>query len=316
MTFPPLKRITAAAVCGGLLLAACRGGQATPELNYTPLAPPGSDEGTGGQPPAEGGDEADQPAAIVNGVEVTMDAFNRELARFEAGQAALGFEVSDEAGYRQQILEMLVENELIRQYADQQGVSVSDEQVNDEINSMIEEYGEDYFYSWLQTNYYTPDEFREVIRLELITDQLLPAVIDSVPTVTEHVHARHILVTSESEAEQIAQRLQAGEDFETLAAQYSTDITTRDRGGDLGWFPRGGLLVPEVEEAAFSLQPGETSGVVASAWGYHIVQTLEYDEAREVDAETQQRLREQAIEEWRDNLRVGADVQQILTTSS
>jgi parvulin-like peptidyl-prolyl isomerase len=314
VTFPSLKYLAAAALCGGLLLTACRGGQATPALNYTPLAPPGSEGETGGEASAE---EAEtQPAAIVNGAPVTMGAFNRELARFEAGQAALGFQVSDDEGYRQQVLQKLIDDELIRQYAEREGIEVTDAQVNEEINSMIEEYGEDYFYSWLQTNYYTQDEFREEIRIELISRQLLPSILDAVPQTAEHVHARHILVTSQDEAEQVLQQLQAGADFAELAAQHSTDVTTRDRGGDLGWFPRGGLLVPEVEEAAFSLQPGETSGVVASAWGYHIVQTLEYDESREIDPEIYQRLREQAIEEWRNQLRVGADVQQFLSPSS
>jgi parvulin-like peptidyl-prolyl isomerase len=316
VTFASLKHLAAAALCGGLLLAACRGGQATPALNYTPLAPPGSEGEAAGTPPPEGQSAETQPAATVNGVTVSMDAFNRELARFEAGQAALGFQVSDEEGYRQQILDVLIDNELIKQLGEREGIEVTDDQVNAEINSMIEEYGEDYFYSWLQTNYYTPEEFRDVIKVQLMTEQLLPAVVDAVPQTAEHVHARHILVTSEGEAEQVLQQLQNGASFEELAAQHSTDVTTRDRGGDLGWFPRGGLLVPEVEEAAFSLQPGETSGVVASAWGYHIVQTLEYEESRQVDPEIYQRLREQAIEEWRNQLRVGADVQRFLAPSS
>ncbi|NIR59143.1 MAG: post-translocation molecular chaperone, partial [Gammaproteobacteria bacterium] len=73
------------------------------------------------------------------------------------------------------------------------------------------------------------------------------------------------------------------------AAEVNTD-SSRELGGDLGWFPRGGLMLPEVEEAAFSLQPGETSGIVESVWGLHIVQTLERDPAREMDIDTRQRL--------------------------
>ncbi len=64
----------------------------------------------------------------------------------------------------------------------------------------------------------------------------------------------------------------------TLASE--ADPVTR---GDLGWFPRGYLLQPEVEEAAFSLQPGEVSQVIKSAIGFHLVQVIEKDPARPVD---------------------------------
>jgi len=287
----------------GLMLVGC-GAEVTPS---TPIAAPES--------PQAGGDVTPTPqlVATVNGQPITMDSLQRELARFEAGQAALGFEVTDPTGYQQQVLDLLIEQELIRQEAARQGISVSDEAVDAEINSMIQESGQDYFNAWLASNYYTLDEFREVIRLDLITSQLVAPIAQSVPSVAEQVHARHILVNSQAQAEEALGRLMAGEDFVALAAQYSVDVTTRANGGDLGWFPRGGLLVPEVEEVAFSLQPGQTSGVVASAWGFHIVQTLEYDPNREVAPETLQRLVEKAIENWRLGLRNGASIQQFVS---
>lgn len=276
----------------------------------TPSAPT-----TATQSPQAGGEatQTSQLVATVNGQPITMDSFQRELARFEAGQVALGFEVTDPAGYQQQVLDLLIEQELIRQEAARQGISVSDEAVDAEISAMIQESGQDYFNAWLASNYYTLDEFREVIRLDLLTSQLVAPIAQSVPSTAEQVHARHILVNSQAQAEEILNRLLAGEDFAALAAQYSVDVTTRANGGDLGWFPRGGLLVPEVEEVAFSLQPGQTSGVVASAWGFHIVQTLEHDPSREVAPETLQRLVEKAIEEWRLSLRNGASIQQFVS---
>ncbi len=292
-----------------LLLAGCRTREVpTPSLSFTP-APPQAGE----TQPEMGGQE---PVALVNGQPITLEQLSRELARFEAGQAALGFEVSDEAGYRQQVLDMLVENELIRQYAAGQGITISDEEVDAEIGLMIGEYGEEYFNSWLQSNYYSLDEFREELRLSLISQRLMPAVVDAVPTTAEHVHARHILVNTQADAESILAQLQGGADFAELAGRFSTDVTTRDRGGDLGWFPRGGLLVPEVEEVAFSQQAGQLSGVVPSAWGYHIVQTLEYDPAREVDPVIRDRLRQQAAEQWKEGLRSGADIQQFISPPS
>ena len=66
--------------------------------------------------------------------------------------------------------------------------------------------------------------------------------------------------------------LEAGADFTELAYEY--DPLT---GGDLGWFPAGYLLQPDVETAAFSLQPGQYSGIIQTSYGYHIVYVIERD---------------------------------------
>lgn len=312
----PLKTLGLALIAASLLLAGCGGGSRTPTGVETEQQTPG----TGAQPGESAGPGGAEPgaqaaAALVNGEPISMDAYNRELTRFEAGYAALGWEVSDQGALSQQVLDLLVEDALIRQAAAAQGVSVSDEQVDAEINGMITEFGEDYYNNWLEANFYTVEEAREKIRMGLLTDALLPTVLASVPTTAEQIHARHILVGSEAEAQTVLQRLQAGEDFAAIAGEVSTDATTRDRGGDLGWFPRGGLLVPEVDAAAFALQPGQTSEIVQSAWGYHVVQVIETDPNREIAPETQELLRQQAIEEWLAGLRAGADIQQLVQTT-
>ncbi len=278
----------------------------TPELNYTPEAAAQGDTANSAQ----------EVAVLVNGQPIMTETFRRELARFEAGQVALGFEVADQASYEQQVLDLLIEQELIRQTAAAQGITVGDDEVNAVIADMKAENGEEYFNGWLAANYYTAEEFHEVIRLDLITNRLLAPVMEAVPTVTEHAHARHILVNTQAEAEEALARLQAGEDFAALAAEYSVDVTTRDTGGDLGWFPRGGLLVPEVEETTFGLQPGQVSNVVSSAWGYHIIQTLEFDPNREIEYETRQRLIEHAIEDWRLSLHDSAVIDQKISLVS
>lgn len=80
------------------------------------------------------------------------------------------------------------------------------------------------------------------------------------------------------QAEAIVRRLRNGEDFATLARQFSIDMT-RDKGGDLGWFGRG-VMVEEFEAAAFALKPGQVSDVVKTVFGYHIIKL---DERRTVN---------------------------------
>ena len=85
----------------------------------------------------------------------------------------------------------------------------------------------------------------------------------------EQIRASHILVKSETEAKDIEKQLKAGAKFEDLAKKYSMDGAA-PKGGDLGWFGKGSML-PDFEKVAFGLKEGETSGIVKTKFGYHII---------------------------------------------
>ncbi|HUF55681.1 MAG TPA: peptidylprolyl isomerase [Thermohalobaculum sp.] len=123
----------------------------------------------------------------------------------------------------------------------------------------------------------------------------------------EETRAAHILVESEEQAAELKGRLEAGDDFAELAEEYGTDGTAA-RGGDLGWFAQGDM-VPSFGEAAFALEPGETSGPVQSPFGWHLIRVddrrtrpvPEFEEVQEalleqVTAEAQAAIVEEARE--------------------
>jgi peptidyl-prolyl cis-trans isomerase C len=88
----------------------------------------------------------------------------------------------------------------------------------------------------------------------------------------QEIHARHILVATEAEAKEIAERLKKGEDFAALAKEKSKDPGAE--GGDLGFFTRGQMLKP-FEDAAFALEVGEISEPVQTQFGWHIIKVEE-----------------------------------------
>jgi parvulin-like peptidyl-prolyl isomerase len=89
----------------------------------------------------------------------------------------------------------------------------------------------------------------------------------------DKVHCAHILVKSESEAKAVLERLKKGEKFGAVAQQVSL-CPSGKKGGDLGTFTRG-KMVKEFETAAFALGKGETSAVVKTKFGCHIIRRLE-----------------------------------------
>jgi peptidyl-prolyl cis-trans isomerase C len=88
------------------------------------------------------------------------------------------------------------------------------------------------------------------------------------------VHCAHILVKTEKEAQTVLDRLGKGEKFSNIAREVSRDPGSGKRGGDIGWFTRG-KMVKEFENAAFELQKGQTSPIVKTQFGYHIIRRLE-----------------------------------------
>ena len=152
-------------------------------------------------------------------------------------------------------------------------------------------------------------DLRLLLEAQLYRQKVRDAVLAelNVQPSEEQVWARHILVPDEVMAELVLQRLEAGEDFAALAAEFSTDTGNKDKGGDLGWFGRG-KMVAEFEEAAFSMEIGEISEPVATTFGYHIIQVLGHED-RPLSQFEYDELKEQKFTELLAELRTNSTVE-------
>ena len=259
-------------------------------------------------------------AALVNGQPVYLADYEQELARYEQAQVELGIDLATLVGHRAHVLDTLIERELVRQAAAAAGVTISDELLDTRLADLRSAAGEaENFTAWLGANGYTEETFREAFRLELLTGEMVTRVTANVPTTSEQVRARYIQVDDGTLAAELHARALAGDDFGFLAQQNSVDRITGELGGDLGFFGLGSLLVPEIETAAFALQPGEISPVVAVANAdgtttYYIVQVTERDPNRELTADGRYRLLEVAFREWLDSLWATAAVERVVST--
>ncbi len=207
--------------------------------------------------------------ASVNGGDIKPELFEAEYQRVAAFSTA-----ADPGALAVDVLRYLIEAELILQFAAANALEVDDHIIDAEIASLRDNLGAGRWRVWLSENLYTEAEFRAAMRLQFARKAVRDFVTAHLRDEVEHVRARHILVARESDAARVLQRLVEGESFARLAAQLSVDVSTSAFGGDLGWFVRGELLDPTLGAAAFSQQPGEIAGPIATRLGYHILHVV------------------------------------------
>lgn len=229
----------------------------------------------------------------VNGEGIPLSYYQNELLRYRdslVGQATQPTE--EEIG--KTVIDYLVDQQLLSMAARQGGFQVSDQQLQERIDQLVSELGSGgALTGWMQANHYDDTEFRLALRLSMEAAWQRDQIGQSVPDAVEQVRAQQIFATTQAGADRALNSLNAGADFNTLAWDYSPES-----GGELGWFPRGYLLYPEVEEAAFSMEPGSYSGVIQSAIGYHILLVLEHEAEHPLTTDARISLQSKALEAW------------------
>lgn len=153
-------------------------------------------------------------------------------------------------------------------------------------------------------------DVRNIVRNQLLFEKMQDIILSELGVTQEQevIWARHILVEDEATAQEVLKRLNAGEDWTSLAAEYSTDTSNKDNGGDLGWFYRG-MMVAEFENAAFALkQIGEISQPVQTQFGFHLIQLLGRETRPLLDSEWEQ-VQTAEFQKWLTDLRASAKIE-------
>jgi len=209
-------------------------------------------------------------------VETLKNFYNKEKANNP------DLPISDLRTTQTHILERMIEQKLLEQLAKNYGISIIDEEIEEETQKLAEEIGsQESLKKQLEDLYgWTLAEFqKEIIKPFLLKDKLSLAII-----LDDRLNQK-----AREKIEKILEKIKANqESFAKLAQQYSEDVTAL-QGGDLGYFSMG-QMVAEFEQAVFKLEPGEISDIVKTQFGYHIIK-LEEKLANEGGEVTQVRAR-------------------------
>ena len=242
-------------------------------------------------------------AAIVDGWEISLAEYQAELAQYRAAQ---GTELAAED--EQRVLDELIDQALLAQAASQNGFTVDAAMLDERTQRLIDQLGSQAALdNWMQTYGYDPASFRQALARSIASAWMRDQIAAGVPKTAEQIHARQILLYNVEQADEVLGLLKAGNDFGNLAVRY--DPVTR---GDLGWFPRGYLLDPKLEEIAFGLESEAYSEIVETLAGYHIIQVLEREAQRPLSPEALLAQQSQAVQSWLDEHRGQSEIQLLL----
>ena len=233
-------------------------------------------------------------AVVVNGEGIPLAYYEAELERFKLAYQNLGETLPAQEEIVQRVLDNLIDQLLLHQAALDAGFVVDEKLIYERTLNLVNELGsEEALNQWMAGNFYTSEDFRYAMSLAIGSAWQRDAIINAVPETTEQIHARQIFAFTKTGAETALSKLNAGTSFDDLAWQYSPET-----GGELGWFPRGYLTVPAVEEAAFALEVGAYSGIIESELGYHIILVLEKEAAHPLSIDARRSMQLKALADW------------------
>jgi peptidyl-prolyl cis-trans isomerase C len=302
--------------------------------------------------PAEDKAAGPENVAIVNGSAISRQAYDRELKVFMQRNARIKAQVTEArlALIKKDILENLIDQELLYQESQKQGIAITDQAIDDQLAGIKKRFpSEEEFIKALSRMQISQADVKaqirrgiaikelmdkEIIERIVITDEETKNYYDDNPKrfkEAEQVKASHIIIRVKATAEEktkaearqkieaVQHKIKAGQDFAALAKEYS-DGPSGAKGGDLGYFKRG-QMVPAFEDAAFVLEPNQVSDIVETQFGYHLIKVYDkkpermpaYEEVKEkITEQIQKEKMDKAARQYIGNLKKKATIEKLL----
>jgi foldase protein PrsA len=226
--------------------------------------------------------------AVVNGTDIPRSDLDALIERAKKGYAAQKQSFPKEGTQEYQsvqstYLNYLVQKTEFEQAAKDLGVTVSDKDVDKALTSFVTARfagKQADFEKALQEQGFTVDQFKDTLRVSVLSQKIFEAVTKNVKVGLQDVLAYYSqnasqyidYAKSKAKADQLYTQLKAGADFATLVKKYSADPGSKDSGGK--YTDTKGQFAPEFEAVAFKLATGEISKPVKTQFGYHIIQAL------------------------------------------
>jgi parvulin-like peptidyl-prolyl isomerase len=287
----------------GLALASCTNGETMPSEEPTQVTITGTSEVELEEPTVTltpttflPSDTPSPLALQINGEGILLEDYEAELARYRAA-VGTGLATFDEDA----VLDDLIDQVLLAQAAHESGFVVDDILLQEHIQELG--LSEGALTTWITENGYSEDSFQRFLTRAIAAAWMRDQLIAAVPDTAEQVHARQILLYNLTEAEVVYAQLEAGTEFGDLTAEY--EPVTK---GELGWFPRGYLTVPELDDVLFSLEPGAYSPIIQTTLGYHIVQVLEREPDHILTADARRVVQLQTLMQWLETRRNQSEI--------
>jgi len=262
----------------------------------TPNPTPGGDVPTGISPPPPTADPTTVPveiAATVNGETIPLSNYQASLSRYEAAIIEVGTILATQSS-SERVLDDLIYRQLLSQAAREANFIADEPMVEQRLIELTEKAGgQEALSGWMATNFFTPESLRLELALEMEAAWMRDQIISAAPETAEQVLARQVLFYTSFEAERVYDQLQNGAAFDIIVTNNDPQEL-----GYLGWFPRGYLLDPELEEAAFSFQPGQYSQVIETRLGFHILEILDNDPNRKLSQDARLLFQTHIFQEW------------------
>ncbi len=261
-----------------ILFSGCGGPAETPQGTATPVLPT--------RTPFPPSPTPIPTAAVVNGDIITVAAYQEELARYKA---AVNRDLTEED--QSIVINNLINLTLLAQAATSEGFQISETDLDERIARLETE--DQPLTDWLAVYGFTAETFRIHLKRSLEAAWMRDQIIADAPLEMEQIHAQQMLFYNLAAAEEILEDLNSGKDFSQLAKTHDPQTL-----GDLGWFPPGFLTIPELDPILFDLEVEETSDIIETEIGYHIIMVLEKEGNRPLDPAIRQILQEQELDNW------------------